>query len=216
MFGDQPDLALNRRVHALAERLEACFLAGVRAVVPAYASLLVEFDPLLATRADVERAIRAALAGAPAQDTVAAGRPRVIPVVYGGTHGPDLGAAAAASRLTPAQVVALHSEADLVVYMLGFAPGHPYLGDLPPQLALPRLTTPRERVPAGSVGIAGHQSVIYSHATPGGWHLLGRTPVTLFDARRDPPAYLRPGDRVRFRPIQEAEYAACAGTPDDW
>jgi KipI family sensor histidine kinase inhibitor len=136
--------------------------------------------------------------------------------VYGGEWGPDLDEVAARLGLTPTEVVAQHTAAELRVYMLGFSPGFPYLGDLPETLALPRRATPRERVPVGSVAIAERQTGIYSREMPGGWHVLGRTPVPLFQEDRRPPAYLAPGDRVRFVAIDASDWERYAfDVPDD-
>lgn len=128
-------------------------------------------------------------------------REREIPVHYGGEWGPDLEEAARHCGLTPAELVARHSGGDYRVYFLGFQPGFAYLGGLAPALAVPRRREPRLRVPAGSVGIGGAQTGIYPAASPGGWQLIGRTDLTLFDPRRDEPSYLLPGDRVRFVPL---------------
>jgi KipI family sensor histidine kinase inhibitor len=124
-----------------------------------------------------------------------------IPTFYGGTYGPDIEFVAAHSGLSVDDVIARHSEMTYTVYMLGFAPGFAYLGGLPEELVAPRLPTPRQAVPAGSVGIAGAQTGVYPIETPGGWRLIGRTLIALFDPTADPPALLRPGDRVRFAPI---------------
>jgi len=126
-----------------------------------------------------------------------------IPVIYGGDGGPDLQLVADCAGLTPQQVVELHSSIDYVVYFIGFQPGFPYLGGLDSCLHTPRRAEPRLSVPAGSVGIGGSQTGIYPHATPGGWQLLGRTPVALFDPQQQPPTLLRPGDSVRFVPQKE-------------
>jgi KipI family sensor histidine kinase inhibitor len=144
------------------------------------------------------------------------GRLRTIPTVYGGEFGPDLDEVAQRLGLSPGELIERHTAAEQRVYMLGFSPGFPYLGDLPAELALPRRATPRERVPVGSVAIAERQTGIYSREMPGGWHLLGRTPVPLFDHSRDPPAYLAPGDRVRFVAIQASEWDRFARCPNDW
>jgi KipI family sensor histidine kinase inhibitor len=204
-------------VHALAAALEAAPPPGLGSLTPGYSSLLVQFDPLLAEPEPIAAAIRdfveiqlqAAVERPP-------GRLRQIPTVYGGDCGPDLERVARRLGLSPAEVVSRHTAAEQTVYMIGFAPGFPYLGDLPPELALPRRATPRERVPAGSVAIAGRQTGIYPRSTPGGWHLLGRTPLLLFDATRDPPAYLRPGDRVRFVAIEPSDWDRFAGPAADW
>ena len=143
-------------------------------------------------------------------------RLRTIPVVYGGEMGPDLPDVAALTGLSEAEVVERHATAELRVLFDGFAPGFAYLGDLPVELRVARLDTPRTRTPAGSVAIAGPMSGVYPATLPGGWRVIGRTPVTLFDPRRDPPAYLMPGDRVRFERIGAEEWDGRAGVPDDW
>jgi KipI family sensor histidine kinase inhibitor len=139
-----------------------------------------------------------------------------VPAIYGGEFGPDLESVTEQLRLSPAEVVARHTASIQSVYMIGFAPGFAYVGDLPAELALPRRATPRERVPAGSVAIAGRQTGIYPRSTPGGWHLIARTPINLFDPARDPPAYLRPGDRVQFIRIQPTDWDRYTGPPQDW
>ncbi len=202
------------RAQALAAALRDDAIPGVVASVPGLESLLVELDPLAAdvdaVRGELERRLNT-----PAAPLVT-GRPRAIPVVYGGEMGPDLPDVAALTGLSAAEVVARHAGADLRVLFDGFAPGFAYLGELPSDLRVPRLETPRTRTLAGSVAIAGAMSGIYPAALPGGWRVIGRTPVTLFDPRRDPPAYLLPGDRVRFEPIDAAAWEERSGAPDDW
>jgi KipI family sensor histidine kinase inhibitor len=216
-FGDEPELGLNARVHALARDLDEAGLAGLTSLVPSYVSLLVELDPLHADLDAIqslllERAGR--IEATPAAPAPA--RTRSIPTVYGGEWGPDLDEVARRLGLSPDEVVARHTAEEQTVYMLGFSPGFPYLGDLPAELALPRRDTPRERVPIGSVAIAERQTGIYSREMPGGWHLIGRTPVPLFDERRAPPAYLAPGDRVRFVPISADQWQRYERPPSDW
>jgi KipI family sensor histidine kinase inhibitor len=204
-LGDGVDEALSARVQALAARVEAARdgrLAGVGRPVPAYGSLLVTFDGRRIDAAALRRALvelaREALTG-PVEawpDDAAT----EIEVRYGGEDGPDLAAVARATGLAAARVVELHAGVTYRVLMLGFVPGFAYLGTLPSELELPRRAEPRLRVPAGSVAIAGRQTTVYPFATPGGWHLIGRTDRTLWDAGSDPPARLRPGDRVRFVP----------------
>jgi inhibitor of KinA len=214
-FGDSPNLELNARVHTLAKAIDAAASPYVRDVVPGYVSLLVEFDPLATEPDTMERWIWARLAEIrPA--AASAGRVRTVPTVYGGEWGPDLEEVANRVGLTPEEVIEAHTTTEQQVYMLGFSPGFPYLGDLPERLALPRRATPRERVPAGSVAIVERQTGIYSRETPGGWHLLGRTPLPLFDERRRRPAYLAPGDRVRFVAISAADWREYVEPPDDW
>jgi inhibitor of KinA len=201
-FGDAIDPEINHRVHALARALTEHLLPGLGEAVPSYRSLLVHYDPLCLSYAEVESFVSEALQRC---EGATPPEPRLIeiPTVYGGEHGPDIGFVAEHNGLSVEEVVRLHSEATYTVYMLGFTPGFPYLGGLPNALAAPRLETPRQRVPAGSVGIAGAQTGVYPLATPGGWRLIGWTPVALFDPARTPPALLHPGDQVRFVPVEE-------------
>ncbi|MEO7118899.1 MAG: 5-oxoprolinase subunit PxpB [Candidatus Limnocylindrales bacterium] len=212
VFGEAIDRALNRRAHALAQRIREPNGAGWGTPVPGYASVLVPFDPST-VEADVVTARLAklvaevqALEAMPAN--VAATDPRSvaeIPVRYGGLDGPDLRAVAERTDLTPAQVIEAHASTVYDVYLLGFVPGFAYLGTLPPEIVLPRRDEPRARVPAGSVAIAGRQTAVYPSETPGGWHLLGRTDASMWDARRVPSASLAAGQRVRFVPTATSE-----------
>jgi KipI family sensor histidine kinase inhibitor len=206
-LGETIDPRLNARVHALARALAG--QPGLLDVAPAYASLLVTYDPAALDYTAVAVHLRAALAALPARPALA-GRRRRVPVAYGGEYGPDLPAVARRLGLSEDEVVRLHASRTYRVYMSGFAPGYSYLGELPERLALPRLATPRPSVPAGSVAIAGRQTGIYGVSTPGGWHILGRTPLRLFDPTRDPPCYLAAGDRVRFVPIDAVRFARLA------
>jgi KipI family sensor histidine kinase inhibitor len=217
VLGEVIDEGLNERVHRLAAALEIRLSshAGWGRCVPAYASLLVPFDTLRMPGSEAESALAALLAElGPARaaldsdartssDTAGSvGRAIAeVPVRYGGDDGPDLDEVAERCGLRPADVVELHAGTTYRVFMLGFSPGFAYLGTLPEPLRLPRRTEPRPRVPAGSVAIAAEQTCIYPQQTPGGWHLIGRTELTLWDARADPPARLRPADRVRFVPL---------------
>ena len=195
--------ATNAAAHRFAARLRRDAPAWLRDVVPAYASLAVFFDP---ARIDADDA-RAWIAAQNADDIEASASQVVeIPVRYGGTFGEDLDAAAAELGMTAEALVARHREPLYTVAMIGFAPGFPYLSGLDPALTLPRLATPRTRVPAGSVGIGGAQTGIYPRESPGGWRLIGRTPLTLFDPRRPSPSVLAPGDRVRFVAIDDAVF----------
>jgi KipI family sensor histidine kinase inhibitor len=204
-FGDGPDPELTARSHALAAAVDARRASepGLGRPVPAHASVLVPFDPLAIERAAADALLRHILAEPAtvhAADHDLALEPLEIPVRYGGVDGPDLDELAAARGLGPADVVELHAGATFRVLFLGFAPGFAYLGGLPGALATPRRTTPRERVPAGSVAIAGQHSAVYPLAMPGGWNLIGRTDAVLFDPTVDPPTPLRPGRIVRFVP----------------
>ena len=197
------------RVHAATEALRNAAVPALVDAVPTYAALLLVFDlaSLDAERAEahVRRVLAAARTRAPAP-----GRTVTVPVCYEGSCAPDLGEVARLHGIEPDDVVRLHAAAEYRVAFLGFSPGFPYLAGLPAALATPRLARPRLSVPAGSVAIAGTQAGIYPQRTPGGWRLLGRTPLTLFDPGREPPALLAPGDRVRFAPIPHAEHVAHA------
>lgn len=220
-LGERIDDALNARVHALAAQLRAQAPGGwLRDLVPAYASLAVFFDPAAVDAEAVRAWLRTQCGDLAGNDSNMAASARTvevpveIPVAYGGEFGPDLDAAAAELGLSPAQLIQRHSDGDYRVAMIGFAPGFPYLSGLDPALALPRLATPRTRVAAGSVAIGGAQTGIYPRPGPGGWRLLGRTPLRLFDALREPPSLLQPGERVRLRAIDADEFhALSADTP---
>jgi inhibitor of KinA len=214
-LGDRIEDATRRQVQAAWRALAAEPLPGVSEVAPAYTTVTVFYD-----------AWRAVEAGAPEDGvvewlsdrlherlkdppkSVRAAKPRTveIPVCYGGEHGPDLGRVASQARIFPEEVVKRHSAARYVVHLIGFAPGFPYLGGLPPELATPRHAKPRMMVPAGSVAIGGEQAGIYPQATPGGWNIIGCTPLRLFRATDDPPSLLRAGDEVRFKPVKPDEF----------
>lgn len=210
-FDGPADAATNQRVHALARALQARRPPWLRELVPAYASLALQVqatattddrDPLEIAR-DWLRAQALPIATQAAPDA----QPAIdIPVCYGGTHGPDLQAVAEHAGIDAGDVVRRHAGTAYRVAMLGFAPGFPYLLGLDPKLAMPRMGTPRVRVPAGSVGIGGAQTGIYPREGPGGWRLIGRTPLVLFDAARTVPSLLQPGQRVRFVAINDAEF----------
>ncbi len=205
-LGEEIGLPAHFRVVALLNTLERKPIPFVTNVQPAYCSLLLTFDPLATSHRQLERSLRSYAVIFKASKR---SKPRriVIPVCYGGVFGPDLEAVARDKNLSPQQVIDLHSSTIYHSYFLGFAPGFAYLGDLPSQLATPRRATPRTRVELGSVGIAGRQTGVYPFATPGGWNLIGRTPVAMFRSGRNPRSLLQPGDEVQFRPISEKEFA---------
>lgn len=209
-WGEAADPHVNRQVHVLAARARAAAPAWLTDCVPAYASLAIFFDSQIMTGDDPMTIARDwLLTLVDDLDAVAADNAsRLVEIVvcYGGDCGPDLDAVAIRCGLSPEQVVQRHTQPEYTVAMLGFSPGFPYLLGLDPALATPRLATPRLRVASGSVGIGGAQTGIYPCDGPGGWQLLGRTPLTLFDARRDPPSTLLPGDRVRFVAIDLSRY----------
>lgn len=205
-FGQQITLDAHQRVSRLLRLLELEPVAGVRNLHPAYCSLLVNFDALKLSHNDLERILRRYL---DRLNDVVLPEPRQIeiPVSYGGEFGPDLEEAAVICGISSAQAIELHSSVNYLVYFLGFVPGFAYLGELPKVLATPRLATPRRSVPSGSVGIAGMQTGVYPFATPGGWRLIGRTPVAMFRPDSNNMSFLSIGDRVRFTPITTAQFA---------
>lgn len=204
-FGDQIAPAINDRALAFTRAVEAERWAGLLEIVPTYRSATVYFDPGSVKVASLEKRLQDLATSLP---RIPMRKRRVveIPVLYGGDYGPDLEGIADATGLSPQQVVALHTSVEYRVYMLGFSPGFPYLGQVPDAIAVPRFAEPRSRVPAGSVGIAGLQTGIYPQESPGGWRLIGRTPLRLYDATRSKPFLLQPGDRVRFRAVSRTEF----------
>lgn len=208
-FGDRIDPALNASVMAARDALAALQLDGIGDVVPTYRSLTVHFDPLRLDRDTLTQGLLEA-AQATAQESALATR-WLIPVVFGGEFGPDLAEVARATGHSEAAVIDALCASELRVFLIGFQPGFPYLGELPEWLRLPRLATPRAAVPANSLAIAGAQAAIYPWQSPGGWHLLGRTPVRLFDVTNVArPALLAPGDTVRFTPVGHDEFERLA------
>jgi KipI family sensor histidine kinase inhibitor len=207
-LGDGIDARVSALVLALAQRVAAAAIAGVIEVVPTFRSLMVHYDPLRVTRAELEHAVAPLLTRL--EPSPQPGRRFRIPVCYDESVGLDLATVAARTGLTVPELVARHTATEFRVYMTGFLPGFPYLGGLPRELCLPRRDTPRLTVPRGSVAIAMDMTCIYSLESPGGWHVLGRTPVQLFDLDRDPPALLAAGDTVCFAAISLAEYQRLA------
>lgn len=207
-FGNVISPQVNARVRRLAGTIGRSRVAGVIELVPTYRSLLVYFDPLRLTRSDLSGIIERLLALEDRVDRDGMEKVRLIqvPVCYGGEFGPDLDDVARHTGLAVAEVVAIHSSRPYLVYMLGFTPGFAYLGGISPTIATPRLERPRTKIPQGSVGIAGHQTGIYPIESPGGWRLIGRTPLRLFSPRAAPPFLFTPGDYLRFVPISSAEF----------
>lgn len=218
VFGDGIDIATGRRCGTAAAALRAARLPGVSDIVPAFNSVAVHYQPRLfkdgATLDRLVAGIGATLETALSGDKPADDARQVdIPVCYGGEYGPDLEDVARHCGLTPQEVIRLHSGTPAYVFMLGFAPGAPYIGIHDRKLAIGRRDTPRTVVPAGSVAIANLQTMIYPNASPGGWNLIGSTPSVLFDAAREPATLLAPGDTVRFVPIGPDDYLALKRAP---
>jgi KipI family sensor histidine kinase inhibitor len=196
-LGEEIDLAVNQRVHALASLVGASAIAGVIETVPAYATLLVHYDPLVLSFIQIKNILREKLTQIQENESH---KPRrvEVPVRYGGELGPDLESVASHCGLRVEDVIRIHSDKIYTVYMMGFTPGYPYMGKLDDALVMPRLEMPRTRVPAGTVAIAGSQTGIYSIESPGGWNLIGWTPLKLFDPNSDSPFLFAPGDEVKF------------------
>ena len=208
---------LNEQTHAVVQaavnKLEQQQLAGIEEIIYGYTNFCIHFHPLQLKKAlqhfpgnsaseKLQHWVREQMQSLQVSD-VAAPRIVEIPVYYGGEYGPDLAAVAAAHQLTEEEVIQLHSEVDYLVHMIGFAPGFPFLGGLNPRIATPRHTTPRLKIAAGSVGIAGMQTGVYPFETPGGWQIIGRTMMPLFLPNNTPPTLLQAGDKVRFVPVKE-------------
>lgn len=199
-LGDVVDRETNRRVHACVAAVRAANVTGAIDVVPAYASFALHYDPHTVEAAAISAMLREIVRSTVTDDDRGGrGRLVTIPVRY---DGPDLESVAEATGLAVEEVISRHSAGSYFVYMMGFSPGFGYMGDLDPALCLPRRAQPRTRVPRGSVAIAGSQTAVYSVDTPGGWHLIGRTELRMFDAARDEPAMLRAGDSVRIERIK--------------
>ncbi len=203
-LGDAISPEINRRVRSLTDALEQGSIPGVFDFLPTYRSVLVYYDPLLVTSGEVEVSIERLLENTEAADT---GKRHVvhIPTLYAGDMGPDIAFVAEHSGMDEQQVISIHSGTDYLVYMMGFSPGFAYLGGLDDRLATPRLQSPRTEIPPGAVGIAETQTGVYPVASPGGWQLIGRTPVRLFDPVRERPVLLSAGDYVRFVPLESRQ-----------
>ena len=205
-FGQVIDPKINRHIRQTIERIQELKLDGITELVPTYCALLIQYDAMLYSYSDICKLMEPMLE--PSATDNANERVTVIeiPTVYGGEFGPDLGFVASHNNLTEDEVVAIHSGTDYLVYMLGFIPGFTYLGGMDPRIATPRLSSPGTLIPAGSVGIAGEQTGTYPSDSPGGWQIIGRTPVTMYDMSKEQAALLSAGDYVRYVPIDEAEY----------
>ena len=204
-FGNVISEDVNRKVNVLKKSLLAAKVAGVREMIPTYRSLLVEYNPSVISMQDLSRRIEAAsLEGA----GVEAEKKRVleIPCCYGGQYGEDLAGLAELTGLSEKEIIDIHAGTEYRVYMLGFLPGFVYLGGMDERIAAPRLKSPRVSIPAGSVGIGGSQTGVYPMASPGGWRLIGMTPVDFYDPKREKPVLCEAGDYIRFVPISPEEY----------
>ena len=205
-FGQVIDPKINRHIRQTIERIKELQLEGIIELVPTYCALLVEYDAMLYSYSDICNIIEPTLEEGMTDTTNELVTVVEVPTVYGGEFGPDLSFVATHNHLSEDEVVSIHSGTDYLVYMLGFIPGFTYLGGMDPRIATPRLSSPRTLIPAGSVGIAGEQTGTYPSDSPGGWQIIGRTPVTMYDMSKAQVALLNAGDYVRYVPIDESEF----------
>ena len=206
-FGNEISPEINRQIRAFKIAVEKSGIPGIVETVPTFRSLMVTYDP---SEISFEQ-LKKELSGISVEESAGQETPHhvvEIPVCYGGSYGEDLKDVAAHAGLTEEEVIRLHSSVDYNIYMLGFLPGFPYLGGLDPKLFTPRLDNPRTKIPEGSVGIGGEQTGIYPLESPGGWRLIGRTPLKLYDPDREQPFLYQAGDYIRFVPITAEEYEA--------
>lgn len=210
-FGQEINLDINSQVIAFKEAVAVAVrsqeLVGIIETVPTYCSLMIVYNPLLLDYDELIAALKGLIAGLQLES----GKVREvveIPVCYGGEYGPDLAEVAELHDMSESEVIACHSKCEYPIYMLGFVAGFPYLGGMNEALATPRKKSPRLKIPAGSVGIAGSQTGIYSVESPGGWQIIGRTPLKLYDAAKENPILLSAGQSIRFKPISETEFKA--------
>lgn len=204
-LGDEISFEVNEKVRRMALGIRAEAIDGIVETIPTYRSLLIIYNPLILPLDELKKKLKRLEEGL--QQTPFP-NPKLtrIPVLYGGLYGPDLEGVANYHQISSEDVIRLHCSKPYFIYMIGFMPGFPYMGELPEALVTPRLKTPRLTVPAGSVAIAQRQTGIYSMESPGGWQILGRTPIKMFDPEKEPPALLQMGDLVQFYPITEKEF----------
>ena len=205
-FGQVIDPTINRHIRQTIERIKELQLEGIIELVPTYCALLVEYDAMLYSYSEICNIIEPTLEEGMTNTTNELVTVVEVPTVYGGEFGPDLSFVASHNHLSEDEVISIHSGTDYLVYMLGFIPGFTYLGGMDSRIATPRLSSPRTLIPAGSVGIAGEQTGTYPSDSPGGWQIIGRTPVTMYDMSKAQAALLKAGDYVRYVPIDESEF----------
>lgn len=205
-FGQVIDPTINRHIRQTIERIKELQLEGIIELVPTYCALLVEYDAMLYSYSEICNIIEPTLEKGMTDTTNELVTVVEVPTVYGGEFGPDLSFVASHNHLSEDEVISIHSGTDYLVYMLGFIPGFSYLGGMDSRIATPRLSSPRTVIPAGSVGIAGEQTGTYPSDSPGGWQIIGRTPVTMYDMSKAQAALLKAGDYVRYVPIDESEF----------
>ena len=203
-LGDSIELKTNMKVHGLIRAIESKSMEGVLDLIPGYSSVLINYDPLVIGEQELKERVTSIVRKVRAGN-LNSKRTIQIPTLYGGEYGPDLQEVSRHSGLSEGEIIRLHSGVSYTVYMIGFSPGFPYLGGMPEQIACPRLSTPRIEIPAGSVGIAESQTGVYPMASPGGWQLIGRTPINMFNPDKTPPSVLAAGDLVKFVPLDSEQ-----------
>ena len=204
-FGAEISPGMNRRVHEFARKAGVHKIPGIGEMVSSYCSVLVYFDPLLLSFSETASWVKGSLSPEPLKADSPT-KIKEVPVLYGGEFGPDISFVANHNQITVDEVIRLHTGETYLVYVVGFSPGFAAMGSVPLKIQAPRLASPRTKVPAGSVGIGGQQTGIYAVESPGGWQLIGQTPLTLFDLHKDPPSFFRAGDYARFYAIDEKEF----------
>jgi inhibitor of KinA len=204
-FGEEISPALNREVHAFVRRAAPRKIPGIGELVPSYSSVLVYYDSSALSFAETASWVREFLT-ALSSEPDPSGTVKEVPVLYGGEFGPDISYVAGHNGISVDEVIRLHTGESYLVYVVGFSPGFAAMGSVPRKIQAPRLSTPRTKVPAGSVGIGGQQTGIYAVESPGGWQLIGRTPLNLFNLTKNPPSFFQPGDYARFYAIDEKDF----------
>lgn len=205
-FGDVISETINFQVRTVAAWLDEYTFEGFVEYVPAFTCITIYYEPWVLNYHEMILLLQEMVGNMTDTEIGEQSEVRTIPVHYGGAMGPDLEYVANYHHMSTDEVIALHTQPEYLVYMIGFAPGFPYLGGMDERIATPRKETPRPKIPKGAVGIAGSQTGIYPMETPGGWQLIGQTPLELFDIGKEEPALLKAGDRLRFRPVTEAEW----------
>ena len=203
-LGDSIELKTNMKVHGLIRAIELQSMEGVLDLIPGYSSVLINYDPLIIGEQELKERVNSIARKVRGGD-LSPKRTIQIPTLYGGEYGIDLPEVSRHAGISEEEVISLHSEVSYTVYMIGFSPGFPYLGGMSDRIACPRLSTPRIEIPAGSVGIAESQTGVYPMASPGGWQLIGRTPINMFNPDKTPPSVLAAGDLVKFVPLDSEQ-----------